>query len=177
MPNALRLLFGTGSAAASAGIYFALKYLPPVGSRSPWPPTAMSSTNWMGQSAGVAYALGGVLLVIIYVAKFIITRLTHSTPVLIAWYCLLVALSLPCIWFFVDTDWWNPFVYRLACWVGLPVGIWLVPTYSLWLDASAAERPSLRQYCWRSVVELLLLVPVFVVALNVLMFVIGWGWI
>jgi hypothetical protein len=137
------------------------------------------SITWLGQGAGTAYGFGFFLLVVIYVAKRWIVRCASSLRAAIGWYGLAVACSLPYIWFLVVLDWQNPHVFRLACWVYDPLGIWAVPTLSFTWDIMH-RTPGLSEvaYLARSLVELVLIIPVWLAVWVFISFLfLGGGWI
>jgi hypothetical protein len=125
---------------------------------------------------GSAYGNTLLLLVVIYGVKFLITRLP------IRWvqvYCfvLLVVASLPYIWLLVVLDWRNMHVYRVACWVYYPIGIWFVPAVSFAADTCAMRSPRLLWYVGRSCLEFLLMVPWMYAWVLLSFFFLGGGWI
>jgi hypothetical protein len=132
--------------------------------------------NWIGQGTGATHANALLLLCVVYVAKFLIGRVSVSW-VRVYFFALLVIASLPFIWLLVVTDWRNPHVFKVACWVHDPIGFWFIPTISFAWDTLAIHRPSLRWYISRSGVELLLMVPWIFIWAFFSFFVLGGGWI
>jgi hypothetical protein len=105
-------------------------------------------------------------------------KYTSSVSGAFGWYGLALASSLPYIWFFVVVDWRNPHVFPVTCWVYDPLGIWVVPTLSFAWDVM--HRPPLPTsvYLARSLVELVVFFPVWLVVwVFVSFFLLGGGWI
>ena len=90
-----------------------------------------------------------------------------------------IILSLPYIWFLCEPDWFNPFLYRIFCWVGGPIAIWFVPTVSFVVDlASCWKAKSLKRYVVRSGIEIVIAFPVWQYFWAFFsFFILGWGWI
>src|SRR5262249_39021675 len=78
-----------------------------------------------------------------------------------AWYLLLLASLVPAVWLLVVWDWDNHAVAPVANWVGIPVALLLVPTAAAWHDVATATRLTPTGYAARSLLEVLVLVPVW----------------
>jgi hypothetical protein len=160
------------TAAASIGIWLAVAYLPPI---EGYPERFGPVGNWFGQDGLLLFVVP--LFVGIYTAKrLFLRRLPASRSVM--WYILIVIASLPYIWFFVVVDWYNYFIYRIACWIGYPIAIWAVPTCTFLIDKSASGGPTTRRYLIRSAIEIVLVIPVWAYFWAVFSFwILEWGWI
>jgi hypothetical protein len=162
---------------ALAGLYFSVRWLPPMHEKAPWF-SLRYGQNWVGQGgwAAAVYACG--LLALVYSWKRCI--LTHTTRqgIALLHFILLVTLSLPYIWFFVEMDWFNLNVYRVSCWVGTPIMVWLVPTVSFLIDLSGLfNTKSVKHYLIRSAIEVAVVIPIWTVIWIYFEFSIGWAWI
>src|SRR5262245_37225303 len=94
--------------AITAGLLLAFGSLPPIWERPPWPPTYDYRT-WVGQGPGFAYFWGALLTLLLYCGKAILVRDAGSRAAAVYWFGLLVAASLPWVWFLVVLDWHNAF--------------------------------------------------------------------
>jgi hypothetical protein len=135
--------------------------------------------TWVGMGTAAAYGFGILLFVGIYAAKRWIVRWASSVAAAIGWYGLAVATSLPYIWFLVVLDWQNPHVFRIACWVYYPLGIWAVPTFSFAWDMTHRSLELTKAwYFARSMMELVLIIPVWLMVwVFVSFFFLCGGWI
>ena len=133
----------------------------------------------MGQGGWAFAGYAALLLLVAYVAKrsFVTRCATRRSAVFR--FSMLVLLSLPYIWFLCEPDWFNPHIYRVACWIGGPIAIWCIPTASFVIDLcvqGATKRWTL--YLIRSVIELLVVFPIWAAPWAWFsFFVLGWGWI
>jgi hypothetical protein len=162
---------------SALGIWLAVANLPGITT----PPLEIDHGNptmtWLGQGVGAAYGLGFLLFVIIYAAKPWIPRFASSRWQAVGWYALLVACSLPYIWFLVVLDWQNPFVFPVSCWVYDPIAIWAVPTASFVYDLTRWTRISSGEYLARSLVEIIV-IPIWLhIWIFASFFFLGGGWI
>ena len=137
----------------------------------------MEDANSLGQGIGWAYSWAGLLLGVLYAAKFPLVRLAPKASVALALYCLVALLCLPYIYVLVTLDWHNTQVLPIGCWVGDPVMLLFVPTGSLVLDPKARTPPRVPAYALRSLLEVVVLIPLRVVCWTFLQFVLGWVWI
>jgi hypothetical protein len=162
------------------GWYVSYRYLPGIDERQPWWPLASAHKNWLGQEGCVVlYGYPFSLLVASYCAKRII--LTHCTKRGTAAYffSLLVALSLPFIWFLCESEWFNNSSITLCCWVWRPVAIWFVPAMSFLLDLFDWGMPKpLKPYLKRSVVEVVVAFPIWAVIWGLFaLYILEWGFV
>jgi hypothetical protein len=82
------------------------------------------------------------------------------------------------IYVLVVTDWNNPNVRRIACWIGNPIILLFVPTVSFLFDLRTGTPPDVRRYAGRTVIEVLLFLPLwFFVWVYAELLVLGWVWI
>jgi hypothetical protein len=165
---------------AGIGIWAAITTLPAICAPPPdlYLHRGHGSKTWIGQGVEAAYGLSFLLLIAVYVGKRWITRMGSSRATAALLYVLGMACSLPYIWFFVVLDWHNPFVYRVSCWVYYPIAIWAVPTSSFAWDMTSRVPFSLQGYVARSLIELLMIIPAWVVSwMFVSFFLLGGGWI
>lgn len=120
--------------------------------------------NWFGQSQGWTWLWALCLLAALYLLRFTITRWVRSPASALAWYALLLAALLPGVWLLVVTDWDNEAVAEIACWMGTPIALLFVPTAVLGWDVAFGVRLPGGAYAVRALVELLLFVPVWLMA-------------
>ena len=85
------------------GLVVSFTQLPPIYDR-PGPPFS-NSTNWLGQGQWFILAYAASLFLFIYLVKWCLVRCCRSKPVAAYWYAVLVAASLPYIWFLLEIDW------------------------------------------------------------------------
>ena len=160
---------------ASLGLSFSIVYLPPMGEMPPSFENRRDG-NWAGQGglAGAYYSF--LLLFIAYCIKRIIPTRCATISFGLYVYSLVILLSLPYIWFLCSSDWFQPHIYRVACWVGDPISIWFVPSVSFLADFHT--RPSFRQYLIRSSIEMIVIIPIWVVFwVFFSFFALDFGWI
>jgi hypothetical protein len=167
------------------GLSLSVRYLPPI---NEFPPSGSvrEGQNWVGEG-GWAFARNAVLLlVVVYTVKRLVLTRCSTRGVAVCFFSLLVMLSLllvmlslPYIWFLCEPDWFNRFIYRIACWVGGPIAIWFVPSISFLVDlpTHSAVRP-LKWYFVRSAIEIVVAIPIWVIFWALFSFwVLDWGWI
>lgn len=160
------------------GSWLAVVHLPGIFD----PPSPMYENDekltWLGQGKAAVFALGFLLVAIIYIGKRWITPPAWSVPTAVAWYCLGIACSLPYIWFLLVLDWENEFIYRISCWVYDPIAVWAVPTTSFAWDVTGHAPRTLGVYCLRSVIEIALVMPIWLLVWTMYsFFFLGGGWI
>jgi hypothetical protein len=162
-----------------AAIRFSARYLPSIKDNPPLLGETHQWQNWVGQGDG-AYILNSfLLLVVVYFAKWIILDRCTRRLAAVELFAVLVALSLPYIWFLCEPDWTNPFVYRVSCWFGGPITIWFIPAVSFIVDlGSFGKTKSLKRYSIRSAIEAVIAFPVWAIGWAYFsFFILGWGWI
>jgi hypothetical protein len=135
--------------------------------------------NWIGQGGWVIPAYIALLLLAVYGAKRIILTRCVRRWTAVYFYCALVMLSLPYIWFLCEPDWFNRNMYRIACWAGGPIAILVVPTISLLVDLfNHGSAKSNTYYVSRSAIEILVIFPIWAFIWAWFSFwILGWGWI
>jgi hypothetical protein len=117
------------------------------------------------------------LLAVLYLVKFRILTFRVRPWVASLLYFLVVAALLPYLYCSVVDDWGNRFVNLLATWIGWhglqgklradilnstsPIITFTVPTMSFFLDTLTRKRPSAWFYALRSLVEVIILVPLW----------------
>jgi hypothetical protein len=182
MKRGIAALVATGLFLCFAiGTWAAVNELP--GISDPWPRPRqgkwdLGGKTWFGHGVSAAYGSALLLLVAIYVGKRLITRLALTPSVGMAWYVLGVLGSLPYIWFLVVLDWQNVMVFRRSCWVYYPIAIWFVPTLSFAWDVTHRIPCSFDAYLLRTIIEIALLVPLWLMFwLFTAFFMLGGGWI
>ncbi len=118
------------------------------------------------------------LFAVLYLAKFRILRLRVRPWVGVLLYLLVVAALLPydhCR-FIVDGYWWG-YISPLTCWIGGTIIAFAVPTASFLYDVLARTRLSARLYALRSLVEVVIFVPLWAfVWLLIEMWFLHWIW-
>ena len=134
--------------------------------------------NWVGQGDGAYVVNSFSLLIVVYIAKWIILDRCTRRLAAVELFAVLVALSLPYIWFLCEADWTNPFVYRVSCWIGSPITIWFVPAVSLLVDlGSFGKTKSMKWYLIRTAIEVGLAFPVWAIGWAYFSsFILGWAW-
>ena len=160
-------------APAFAGIYFSYLYLPPVGEVLPIECGRVG--NFFGQGMFVSGACAASLLLTIYCLKRVLIAAFEATSVALYFYFLSFLFSLPFLWFVCEPDWFNPHLYRIACWTH-PIAFWAVPTASFLLDIHT--NAPIRTYLIRSGIEMLVVFPAFMIVWNFYtFFALEWGWL
>ena len=115
-------------------------------------------------------------LAVLYVVKYRILTLRVQPWLGLLLYFLVVAALLPYLYCCIFVPWdrvWglNP----MADWIGGPIAAFTVPTVFFLYDTLAHKRPSLEFYAIRSLVEIVVLVPLWDVVWTVFMlFVFEW---
>jgi hypothetical protein len=160
-------------AAASAACFVQLPWEDP---EDPFMGPYDRNHNWIGQGKFEAFGDAFLLVLAVYVAKFLIVRVPVRGA-RVYFFSLLVVASLPCIWLFVVVDWGNPHVFHFACWVYYPIGFWFIPTISFAGDTIAMRSPSLPWYFGRSCLELLMIGPWSYAWTFISFLFLGGGWI
>ena len=150
--------------------------LPTTNPANPFAGPHDTSHNWIGQGTGAAYGNALLLLLVIYISKFLIAYFPIRW-IRVYFFALLVIASLPFIWLLVVVDWQNPHVYRIACWLYDPIGIWFIPMVSFAADTVKMSSPQLSWYVGRSCIELLLQGPWILAWIFISFFFLGGGWI
>ena len=108
------------------------------------------------------------LLAVLYLAKFRILRLRVRPWVASLVYCLVVVALLPYLYYRVTGDEYKRF--RPTCpsdWILGPIELFSIPTASFLYDVLAHKRPSLESYATRSLLEIVILIPLWAFF---------WGW-
>ena len=134
----------------AVGLYVSFRLLPPISQMPPDLGQGREGENWIGQGGWAFLAFTIVLLIAAYSIKRIIVMRCDSRPLAVYYFASFAALSLPYIWFLCEPDWFNPFIYRISCWVGGPIAFWFIPTLSFLLDLGLWNRPRpLKRYLLR----------------------------
>jgi hypothetical protein len=155
-------------------------YLPPI--HELWPLHVhhpREEQNWIGQG-GWAFARYAVLLVAVaYIVKWFACTCCKRRWTAVHIFSFFIALSLPYIWFLCVIDWFNPFLYRVSCWVGYPIAIWFVPLVSFVVDLYFWKKTKSLKYCLiRIGVEVFIVFPLWIYFWAFFsFFILGWGWI
>ena len=118
-----------------------------------------SGPNWFGQPSWTSFPYAVGILVVLCVVRFLILRTAHPASYAVAWYCLALAVFVPAIWLLVVIDWDNEAVSKVACWVGYPISLLVVPSVLFCVDLRLFPSLSAGVYAVRSVVEMVILVP------------------
>lgn len=144
----------------------------PFGSTPDSAPVEYHFINWIGQSGFLAIGYAYLLLAAIYSLKWKLTPWQCGRPIACFWFAVLVAGSLPYLWFLVVVDWYNwKTVVSMACWVMNPFVFWCIPTASFLIDMYRSEPISFEHYVAGSCVEMFVILPIWLplaVALHLL---------
>jgi len=109
---------------------------------------------------------------VLYVVKFRILTFRVQPWLALLLYLVVVAALLPYLYCRI-TDIWND--DKMAKSVGVPIIVFTVPTVSFLYDTLEHKLPSLKSYAIRSLIEIVVFVPVWNLAWTLIMlFVIGW---
>jgi hypothetical protein len=163
--------------AGALGVYFSVQTLPPI---TEGPPPLKEDTNrrenWIGQTGWAISCNRFVLVAAAYcVKRVVLSRCTRGQAIYL--YSASLLLSLPYIWFLCEPGWFNPFLYRVYCWVGRPIALWFVPTVSFLSDVRRGVG-ALKRYLIRSGVEVLVLYPLWLYFWTFFSIcILGWGWL
>jgi hypothetical protein len=163
----------------AAAIKLSVRYLPPISEM----PTSLGDTregqNWVGQGGWAFLGYVVSLLVVAYCVKRIILVYCARRLAAIEIFALLIASTLPYLWFLCEPDWFNPFIYRVSCWVGGPIALWLVPTVSFLVDLDSCGKPKpLKRYLVRAGIEIGAVFPLWAIFWAFFsFFILGWGWL
>lgn len=132
--------------------------------------------TWFGHPPVVARASAAGLLALMYGGRFAILRGARGRAAACEWFAVLLAAAVPAVWLFAETDWDNQAVSPPSVWVGSPIALLAVPTAGFGYDVARGRRPTARGYAARSAVEVLVLVPAWVVlwVLVVECYLLGW---
>lgn len=154
--QALKLAVAVISASAGFGL---AHHLPPRwGAERHW---GGGNFNSFGQGPGAALLSAVAILILLCSLRYAIVCKGCCRADAAAWYLLLLSAAVPAVWLLVELDWDNEAVSPLANWVGTPVALLLVPTLFAGYDVVAANRLPLGLYAGRSLLEILVLVPVW----------------
>ena len=116
-------------------------------------------------------------LAVLYVVKYRILALRVQPWLGLLLYFLVVAALVPSIYFRV-IDVRNAYHQApLAAWIGLPIAAFTIPTVFFLYDVLAHKRPSLKFYVLRSLVEVVMLIPLWAVVWVCIESFLGWVWI
>ena len=154
------------------GVCLSSLFLPPIREMAQW---GVEEGNLVGQGGSVwaMYSLG--LLLTLYAAKRQIVARNESSVWASYLFFLAFLASLPFLWFLCEPDWFHPHIYRWMCWYGDPLAFWVVPTGSFIVDLQT--KPLLRAFLLRSVVEIIIIFPIWMICWVFLSFFLGGGWI
>jgi hypothetical protein len=142
----------------------------PDGSTRPDP--RRESYNLLGQTAfwGIIHAI--TFLVLFYACRTLIMRKSVSRAEATAWYSMMLLASLPYIWLLVGIGWNDPGTSDLACWIFMPGALLIVATAGFIVILAGHPRSGTYQ-ALLTALELLVLLPLWVVVWAVLAFGIG----
>ena len=166
-------------AIVAASIKSSVRYLPSISESPPPLGQGHEDRNWIGQGGWAFLGYTSALLAATYgLKRFILARCTRRLAAA-ELFALFVASSLPYLWFLCEVDWFNPFLYRVSCWVGGPIMFWFVPVVSFLVDLGSCGKPkSLTHYLIRSAIEIVIAVPLWAYLWAMFSFwILEWGWI
>jgi hypothetical protein len=118
--------------------------------------------NWFGQGQAAAYCFALAVLALLCSLRLLIVRWAVGPADALAWYGLLVAALLPAVWLLVVFDWDNEAASPEANWVGTPIALLFVPSVVACWDVLTGTRLSGWNYAARSLLEVVVLVPLWV---------------
>lgn len=159
------------------GTALAVNLLPPVNESMPYS-FSRAGENWFGQDGWQLILMAFELQAGVVAVRYFLISGRLPKLVVVLGYTLLVTASLPIIWFYLVTDWFNPHIFRITCWVGDPVGHLTVATVAFLVHLTRPTPPVPAQYLCYSLVEVLLIYPVWFYGWAVVsFFFLGFGWI
>ena len=116
-------------------------------------------------------------LVAIYLAKLGIRSICLSKFSAMVTYLLSLGVLIPYL-YAKSADWDEPQVFSEHWWFGMPFAAFTVPTLSFVWDTSRQRPVSANLFLMRSLLELLILTPIWMITCALLEFyVLGWIWI
>jgi hypothetical protein len=132
----LRLLIAAGLVAIG---YLVLYYVVPprYEVESHW---GQGGVNWFGQAPPWAFLYAAAILAFLCLVRYLLTTRLRRGASAFAWYFLLVASLLPCVWLLVVCDWDNNAVGPEGNWIGWPIIVFFVPTAVLCYDLATRTR-------------------------------------
>jgi hypothetical protein len=115
------------------------------------------------------------LLAVFYVVKFRLLTLRAEPWLTLLLHVILVAAVLPYLYYICDLAIWNDcdVVFPLVKWVGAPIMVFTIPTASFLWDV-LYRRPSYFTFAFRSILEIILLIPLWLFLWFWTMAL--WGW-
>ena len=128
------------------------------------------------QPTSSTYGFAIVITFCFYMTKHLVLRYLHALDLRVFAYVCLVTLVLPHI-YLNWTDWSAVNVYFLGHLIFMPVAVLAVPTISFAYDASRTEQPTAKFYLARSLIELLLVTPVWTFLWGIMILLSGLAWI
>jgi len=117
------------------------------------------------------------MFAVLYLAKLRILNFHVRPWVALALYLGVLVALLPYLYCCATDSWNSPDCNASANWIGQPVTAYIVPTAFFLYDVLANKRPSLKFYTIRSLLELLILVPLWVLIWAWTELSLGWAWI
>ena len=134
------------------------------------------SANWIGQGDWMVFGNACIFVGAVYCLKWNVIRKWHRRPIALFWYAVIVAGSLPYIWFLRVSAWPPPPGWGQAGWYCDPMVLWFIPTWSFLIDMDEPGPPSVRYYVIRSCIEVVLL-PLWIYVAAFLSLIMGMVWI
>jgi hypothetical protein len=128
------------------------------------------------QNSQLYTGIAGIIL-FLYVFKALVLRFVQKDILARLLFIAAVALCIPLTWT-LSVDWDNPHASRIATYVGYPVLILTVPCVSFLFDLRRQQWGAVMPGgcgCWRIPLELLIMVPLWIVFWAYFMiFILGW---
>jgi hypothetical protein len=127
-------------------------------------------------SLPACFAADLAIILFLYGLKAILFRFVHSSRLLLGCFLTGLALAVPVTWL-TSPDWDNEHVYRIAIWVGCPVGVLAVPCISFFVDFIRRGRDMGRWFV-RVPIEVLAVAPAWLYLWAwIQLLILGWIWI
>ena len=116
------------------------------------------------------------LFVVLYLARFRILRLCVRPGVAILLYFIVTVAMLPYLYCCVYDSWTSTDCY-VGWWLSSgPIMAFTIPTAFFLYDVIAHKRPSLESYVLRSLLEIVILVPLWAIVVAWIGILVGWVW-
>lgn len=127
-------------------------------------------------SVPACYIVDFALILSLYGLKAVLLRFVRSPRRLLGGFLFGLVVAIPITWL-TSPDWNNEHVYRIAIWVGDPVGVLAVPIVSFFIDILRRCR-DMGLWYFRVPIEVLVVAPAWLYLWAwIQLLVLGWVWI